>query len=232
MTPNATDTSGRQEINGFASEISAGPPDETRQQVHFVLTNTNPDLFTVLPAIDAAGKLTFEPAVDLTGSAEISIVLVDDGGTANGGVDQSYAQTFTIEVTLALPWHNREMAPDVTGDGEVVGEDVLDLINYINAFGSRPVDANKANGNQALVAASQTKVRYYDVTGDDYIAADDVITVINYINAKPNSVVKGEGEASVTGNGSQEAGFRDQSTLEALLIMLAADTAPLVMKRK
>jgi hypothetical protein len=52
-------------------------------------------------------------------------------------------------------------------------EDVIDVINYINARGSGPVPPT-AKGPP-----------YPDVTGDNNVVPDDVITIINYINAHP-----------------------------------------------
>ena len=49
--------------------------------------NTNPTLFSAAPAISSTGTLTYTPAADASGTATIDVVLKDDGGTANGGVD-------------------------------------------------------------------------------------------------------------------------------------------------
>ena len=38
------------------------------------------------------------PAADANGTATFQVVLRDDGGTANGGTDESAAKTFTITV--------------------------------------------------------------------------------------------------------------------------------------
>jgi hypothetical protein len=86
----------------WATSISKGPsPFEDGQTLTFNVTNnTNPSLFSVAPAIDATtGNLTFTPAADANGTADITVTLSDNGGTANGGVDTSGPQTFTITVT-------------------------------------------------------------------------------------------------------------------------------------
>ena len=90
---------GAQTVANWATGISAGPPNEAGQTLTFLITNnTNTGLFSVAPAVSSAGTLTFTPAANQSGSATISIVLKDDGGTANGGVDTSATQTFTISV--------------------------------------------------------------------------------------------------------------------------------------
>src|SRR5439155_719761 len=82
-----------------ASGISAGPADESAQTLTFTATNDNAALFSAQPTIDPSGTLTFTPAANANGVATVSVTLKDNGGTANGGVDTSAPQTFTITVT-------------------------------------------------------------------------------------------------------------------------------------
>src|SRR5207302_5265280 len=83
----------------WATNISAGPPDESGQTLTFQVTNnTNAALFSSAPTVSSNGALSFTPATNANGSAAITIVLKDSGGTANGGVDTSVPQTFTITV--------------------------------------------------------------------------------------------------------------------------------------
>jgi hypothetical protein len=79
-----------------------------------------------------------------------------------------------------------------------VAEDVIVVINYINAKGSGPIAPGTAPGPP-----------YVDVTGDNYVAADDVVTVINYINAHSGFV--GQSEAGAGGSNDE------------LLMLLAMD---------
>jgi Bacterial Ig domain len=90
---------GAQSISGWVTNISAGPADESGQSLSFLVTTNNDAIFSVKPAIDASGNLTYTPAANANGSATVTVRLMDDGGTANGGVDTSDAQTFTIDVT-------------------------------------------------------------------------------------------------------------------------------------
>ncbi|MDQ3367389.1 MAG: ice-binding family protein [Myxococcota bacterium] len=91
---------GPQVVMPWATMISAGPADEATQVLTFeVTTNTNPDLFSAGPAITPAGDLTYTPAANAVGAATITVRLSDAGGTAQGGVDTSAPQTFTITVT-------------------------------------------------------------------------------------------------------------------------------------
>ena len=85
----------------WATGVTAGPNENGVQTVTFEITdNTNPDLFTAggQPAVSPAGALSFTPAADAFGEADITLKITDDGGTANGGDDESDTQTFTITV--------------------------------------------------------------------------------------------------------------------------------------
>ena len=96
------DNAGAQTIANWATAISPGPASEAGQAVAFEITsNTQPGLFVAAPTISPAGTLTFTPAPDVGGTATITVVLRDNGGTAYGGIDTSAAQTFTITVTRA-----------------------------------------------------------------------------------------------------------------------------------
>ncbi len=91
---------GAQTVNPWATAISPGPANESGQTVSFVITaNTNTALFAAGPAVSSTGVLTYTPATNAYGSATITLKITDDGGTANGGVDESTTQTFTITVT-------------------------------------------------------------------------------------------------------------------------------------
>ncbi|UII27406.1 BspA family leucine-rich repeat surface protein [Fulvivirga maritima] len=89
---------GAQEIKNWATEIKKGSAEETSQSLNFNLSNDNTALFSVPPAIDANGTLTYTPANDASGVAVVDVVLKDNGGTAHGGVDSSAHVTFSITI--------------------------------------------------------------------------------------------------------------------------------------
>lgn len=93
-----SEDSGPQTVAGWATGISAGPPEESGQALTFVVINDNNSLFFEGPAVSPDGALTFTPALNANGSATVTVILKDDGGTANGGVDTSSPQTFLITV--------------------------------------------------------------------------------------------------------------------------------------
>lgn len=90
---------GQQTVPGWATGISAGATNESTQSLAFLVTNSNPSLFLLPPAISSAGTLTYTPVPGLTGGATVHVRLQDDGGTANGGRDVSASLAFVISVT-------------------------------------------------------------------------------------------------------------------------------------
>ena len=91
--------SGPHTVPSWATGMDAGPADESGQTLTFVVTaNTNPALFSAGPSVAADGTLTYTPAADASGVADITLALQDDGGTLHGGVDAA-ARTFTITIT-------------------------------------------------------------------------------------------------------------------------------------
>ena len=90
---------GRRRRSPRGRRRSAPVPAKATPLTFVVTNNTNPSLFATAPAVAANGTLTYTPAAGASGIASITLVLNDNGGTANGGVNQSAAQVFTITVT-------------------------------------------------------------------------------------------------------------------------------------
>ena len=90
--------SGSQTLPLWALDISPGPTDEASQAVTFHVSHDNSALFAVPPAVDASGTLTYTPAPNRYGTATVTVVAQDNGGIANGGIDSSVPQTFSITV--------------------------------------------------------------------------------------------------------------------------------------
>ncbi|MEG4070610.1 cadherin-like domain-containing protein, partial [Microcoleus sp. Pol11C2] len=139
VDPIASHNAGPQTVPGWATAISPGPANESSQTVSFqVVGNDNTALFSVPPAIDSLGQLTFTPAAGASGTANITLNLRDSGGIANGGVDTSANQTFVIKITnnppfavidnyktlhgkvLNVPVVEGVLANDIDSDGDVL----------------------------------------------------------------------------------------------------------------
>ena len=103
FTPGADQTApedaGAQTV-GWATNIVAGPANESGQAINFIVTNGRGNLFTSggQPRVAPDGTLTYTPALGASGSTTVTVHLKDDGGTADGGDDTSPTRTFTITI--------------------------------------------------------------------------------------------------------------------------------------
>jgi alpha-tubulin suppressor-like RCC1 family protein len=93
------ENAGIQVFTNWATQISPGAPSETNQTLTFLVTNDNPHLFSTQPGIVPSGSLFFAGASNSNGVAHVTVVLRDNGGTANGGQDTSAPQSFVITIT-------------------------------------------------------------------------------------------------------------------------------------
>ena len=87
-----------QEKVNWATNINAGPPDESDQTILFNIVVDKTQLFEIQPVISSDGKLTYKPADDASGVATVNVTAQDNGGTLNGGVNKSETQTFSITI--------------------------------------------------------------------------------------------------------------------------------------
>ncbi|WP_412468438.1 Calx-beta domain-containing protein [Pedobacter sp. KLB.chiD] len=185
---------GLQTITGWANAIAAGPADEVAAQtVNFILNNNNNTAFTAQPAIDASGNLTYTPAANFTGKVTITVILKDNGGTANGGIDQSTAQTFIISVkpvgvtdnitTLV----NTPVTTDVkANDGANAANATVSASNGIH--GTTTVDASGKVTYTPNAGYTGTDSYNYTLTTADGVISD-AITV--NVNIYPTVVLSG-----------------------------------------
>jgi hypothetical protein len=105
---------GAQSVNGWATAVSPGPANESSQTVTFTASADNPGLFAVQPAIAPTGKLTYKPAANANGVATVTVTAHDDGGTADGGIDTSPPQSFTVTVRAVNDAPSFTAGPDQT----------------------------------------------------------------------------------------------------------------------
>ena len=98
--PAVNEDAGTQVVPSWVTNFDPGHPDESTQAVdsYAVSAVGTPTLFAVPPTVDASGTLSYTPAPNVFGTSTFQVTVRDNGGTANGGVDTSVAQTFTITV--------------------------------------------------------------------------------------------------------------------------------------
>jgi VCBS repeat-containing protein len=93
------ESAGLQTVN--VSGLTVGPANEAGQSLTVAATSSNPSLIPNPTANyispNATGTLTFTPVADAIGTATVTVIVQDSGGTANGGVD-SVTNTFTVTV--------------------------------------------------------------------------------------------------------------------------------------
>jgi len=122
---------GAQSIAGWATSISPGPPEESNQQARMeTVSFDNPGLYSFAPFVEADGTLRFTTAPNAFGVSTVKVRARDNGGTANGGIDFSPSQTFTITVV------NVNDAPITHDDRLVVSEDKLLTVSAPGVLGN------------------------------------------------------------------------------------------------
>ncbi len=133
----------------WATNISTGAANES-DPLTFEITNDNPALFSDPPAIDpSAGTLTFTPAPDAWGAANISVYLSD-------GADDSGSQTFSVTVTAVNDPPAAMGVPNITVD-EDAASSVIDLSSYFDDIEDGAAGlgyALAANSNPALFTSA------------------------------------------------------------------------------
>jgi|GEM_PF-1043302 len=144
---------------------SSGLTDENGQALAFALTNSNTALFSVQPAISSTGTLTFTPAPNENGSATLGVRV-----TANGGLNQSVIQNYTITVTaqpdaptIAATFNGTSTAPftdaTITPGGEAGPAAPQAVFSSVTIA---DVDHNKPNAdNQVVIVTIPTAAESY-----------------------------------------------------------------------
>lgn len=100
--PSALEDAGLVTVPTFAVGNPGSSFESTQTLTYVVTGDTNPALFTALgePTIDGTtGDLTFTPAADVSGTATITVHVVDSGPNGSGDVNFSPPQMFVVTVT-------------------------------------------------------------------------------------------------------------------------------------
>jgi VCBS repeat-containing protein len=216
--------SGPRAFVGWASGIGTVEPE---QSLVISVSTNNDALFAQLPELTTDGELTFTPADDANGSAEVTVTLTDNGGTASGGADTTL-KMFTITVTpvndapTSVSLSNSSILENVA-PGTVVGllsnEDVDDGDTHVYSLvegegdsGNAFFDIEETDDGFALKAKAafdyeagpsySLRVQARDA-GDLFIEKSFEITVVNVNEAPPVANFTApatEGGAVVTGS--------------------------------
>ena len=147
-----------QTVTGFATLVpDASLPRDASESVQvasvYTVTNNNNGLFSVQPSINpTTGTLTYTPTPNTNGIATVTVIVQDNGGIDDFGVDTSTSVTFTIQI---LPINDPPVGTDKT---LTVLEDML--LDFTAAdFGfSDPIDAAAPSGANAFLAVKITEL--------------------------------------------------------------------------
>ena len=162
-----------------------------------------PSLFASGPSIDANGELTFTPAADTFGTSTFQVRVLDDGGTANGGVDASGFLTGTItvdEVVLDRDYGDAPAAYAVlavdNGASHVVGSLTLGVAVDAESDGQPSVnaDGDGADDDGVVELASVLAVSDAATSSSFLIAASEAGRVDAWIDFDENGVWTDAGE--------------------------------------
>jgi uncharacterized repeat protein (TIGR01451 family)/gliding motility-associated-like protein len=192
---------GAQTVNNWATAIVAGPADEVASQaVNFVVSNNSNTSFTVQPAIDASGNLTYTPLGNFAGKVTVTVVLNDNGGTANGGIDQSAAQTFIISIKPVGLTDNANTLVNTPVTTDVKANDGATATNTTvlagnGAHGTTTVDATGKVTYTPNAGYTGTDSYTYTLTTADGVVSDPIT-----VNVSIYPTVVLSGPASVNEN--------------------------------
>jgi len=128
--------------------------------------------------------LMISPIPGAEGFASITVHVSD------GIVDSS--TSFNVRVaTDPYPWRNPFLRWDVNNDSIVAPNDVLVIVNYLNAAGS---------GSLLWRETQAAGAPFYDVHADNILAPNGALEVVNYINSQiaqlHTAASSGEGETA------------------------------------
>ncbi|KAF0181704.1 MAG: repeat-containing protein [Limisphaerales bacterium] len=206
---------GAQGVAGFAT-FTAGPTNESAQTlVGYTVSNGSNALFSVQPAIDVAGRLTFTPATNANGSATITVMVQDSGGTGDSGMDRA-TNTFVITVAPVNDQPTAALAGNVT-----VLEDAgaQTRAGFVTSFVPGPADeagqtpTHQVAGDNSLLFSVQPA-----------IAPDGTLTFTPATNANGSATVT----VVTSDSGGAANGGRDRTTNSFLITVTPVNDAPSV----
>lgn len=222
---------GLQTITNWVTEISPGAENESRQTLQFQVTNDNNELFAAdgRPAIAPNGTLTFKTADNASGVAIVTVRLLDNGGTENGGIDSSLEQTFTIEVKAIndAPINNLpQTALNVLEDGELVfSEEKLISVQDIDGVqGDLSVSLTATNGvlrfgNTGAITITGENTEEATITG----SLAEINIALATLTFKPNENYNGTATIAISTQ-DKEGNVGDTDTIN--INVLAVNDVP------
>ncbi len=206
---------GPQSIPNWATNISAGTND-AGQVVDFQLSNNNVGLFSVAPAISPNGTLTYALAPNASGTATVTVLIHDNGGTANGGVEVSASQTFTITVAAVNDVPSFVKGPD---QKVIVNSGAQTVTSWATGILAGPADESSQTLNFIVTTDSPALF-----SAPPTIAANGNLTYTPATNAKGTATVT----VKIHDNGGTTNGGADTSAAQTFTITIGNGPLPVV----
>ena len=97
-------TGGQHTIANWATDIIAGPVNESTQTLSFDVETDRPEIFSATPYIAPSGTLFFTPVAEAHGVVKATATLYDDGGIADGGINKSSPAVFVTKIYIPYLW--------------------------------------------------------------------------------------------------------------------------------
>lgn len=206
--------SGIQSVENFVTAISAGPNESTQIVDFLPITNNNNSLFSMQPTISTSGKLTYTPASNAFGTATVTVLLHDDGGTAHGGVDTSAAKTFTITITKPNAAPSFAKGPD---QKVIVNSGAQTVTGW--ATGILAGSADESSQTLNFIVTTDKPVLF---SAPPTIAANGNLTYTPATNAKGTATVT----VKIHDNGGTTNGGADTSAAQTFTITIGNGPLP------
>jgi CSLREA domain-containing protein len=193
---------GQQTVN--LSGIGAGPVDESSQTLTVTALSSNtaliPNPTVTYTSPNATGLLSYTPLADASGSAVITVTVMDNGGTTDGGIDQ-VTQIFTVNVTAV----NDAPTLDPISDPAAIPEDAGQQTINLSGIGAGPGDESgqtltvtALSSNTALIPNPTVTYTSPNVTGK--------LSITPVANQVGSAVIT----VTVRDNGGTDSGGADQ----------------------
>lgn len=134
---------------------------ETDQAITITATSSNPSVIPN-PSItytspETTGTLSFTPVTDAFGDATITVNVMDDGGTANGSID-NINMTFDVSIASNLP-PNIDVIADIESQiNELINVDLVGIDAGVGE--TQTVSITATSSNQAVIADEDIVVTY------------------------------------------------------------------------
>ncbi|MDB6028333.1 MAG: hypothetical protein JWM68_4556, partial [Verrucomicrobiales bacterium] len=202
--------SGLQTVPAFATEISPGAFNEANQQLSFVVSNSNPGLFLTQPALSREGTLTFTPTPNAFGTSIVSVVLLDNGGSLNGGKDSSLPKSFTLVVNPVNDPPAFAKGPNQFLNQNASSQNVVGWASNIS-----PGPANESNQNISFIVTNDNPVLFTQAPQIDNNGTLTFAPSLGSFGIAHVSVI-------IKDNGGTGAGGEDESAVQEFLITINA----------